>query len=216
MRQFSSRGFIVLVMVAYAILCAIYFVQHYCWDNIFGAVIALPTLFATTLCFMRRRHGGWAIPLALLFSTLGDYAGAMDNFLAQLSLFAVAHIFFICDFLSKYRLSWWRSLALVATALVTGGYLGFIIAYISNPMMKNAVVIYGIVIWLMAASTIVQQRQYRGWYIVAALLFVFSDSVIAYGFVEQLPYATLLIMPTYYAAQAIFTVLYMLRKRQLN
>ena len=212
MRQFSSKGFISLAMVAYTILCTIYFVQHYCWDNIFGVVIALPTLLATTLCFMRRRHGGWCIPLALAFSTMGDYAGAMDNFLAQLSLFAVAHIFFINDFLPRHKLSWRKLIAIVIVAVVIGFYLSFIVRHVGDVTIKSAIIIYGIIIWLMAVSAIAQSCRHAGWYILAALLFVFSDGVIAYGFVEQLPYATALIMPTYYAAQAIFTVLYMQRK----
>ncbi len=213
MRQFSSKGFITLVMVAYAILCAIYFVQHYCWDNIFGVVIALPTLFAATLCFMRRRHGGWCIPLALLCSTMGDYAGAAGNFMAQLSLFAVAHIFFINDFLPRHKLSWPKSIAIAALAVAAGLYLNFIVGHVGDATIKSAIVIYGVVIWLMAASAIAQSRDGYGWYVVAAMLFIFSDGVIAYGFVEPLPCATALIMPAYYAAQAIFTVLYMQRKQ---
>lgn len=212
MRQFSSKGFITLAMVAYAILAAIYFVQHYCWDNIFGIVIALPTLFAATLCFMRRRHGGWSIPLALAFSTLGDYAGAVDDFLLQVSMFAVAHIFFICDFLSKRKFSPAKIVAIVGIGVAVGFYLRFVASHIAEPAFSRAIIIYGIIIWLMAASAILQQRRHSGWYIVAALLFIFSDGVIAYGFVQKLPYATALIMPTYYAAQAIFTVLYMQRK----
>lgn len=212
MRQFRSAGFITLAMVAYAILATIYFVQYYCWDDVFGIVMPLPTLFAATLCFMRRRHGGWSIPLALAFSTLGDYAGAVDNFLLQVSMFAVAHIFFICDFLPKRKFSAIKLLAIVGIAVAAGLYLNFVTAHIAEPAFSRAIIIYGIIIWLMAASAILQQRRHSGWYIVAALLFIFSDGVIAYGFVEKLPYATALIMPTYYAAQAIFTVLYMQRK----
>lgn len=214
MRQFSSRGFIVLAMVAYCILATLYFVQHFCWDNIFGITIALPTLFATTLAFMRRRHGGWCIPLALLLSAMGDYAGAMDNFMAQLSLFAGAHIFFICDFLPHRKFSLWRVISVVSVAVIAGLYLGFIISNISDRTIATAIVVYGIIIWCMAASAILQQRRHRIWYIVAALLFIFSDGVIAYGFVEPISYSTLLIVPTYYAAQAIFTVLYMQCKQQ--
>lgn len=216
MRQFSSKGFISLVMVAYTILCAIYFIQHFCWDNIFGEVIALPTLFATTLAFMRRRHGGWLIPLALAFSTMGDYAGATDNFLAQVTLFAAAHIFFICDFSPHHKFSPLRVLAALGLAVVAGVYLWFVGSHITQREICLSIAIYGCIIWLMGSTAIMQERQHRGWYIVAALLFIFSDSVIAYGFVEQLPYATLLIMPTYYAAQAIFTVLFMLRQRAAN
>ena len=145
MRQFRSAGFITLAMVAYAILAAIYFVQYYCWDDIFGIVMPLPTLFAATLCFMRRRHGGWSIPLALAFSTLGDYAGAVDNFLLQVSMFAVAHIFFICDFLPKRKFSAIKLLAIVGIAVAAGLYLNFVTAHIAEPAFSRAIIIYGII-----------------------------------------------------------------------
>ena len=51
--------------------------------------------------------------------------------------------------------------------------------------------------------------QYRGayaaWFRLAALLFVFSDSVIAWGrFVAPIPCRTCVVMITYYAAQYLF------------
>ena len=212
MRQFSSKGFIVLVMVAYTILCAIYFVQHYAWDNIFGETILLPTLFATTLAFMRRRHGGWFIPLALAFSTMGDFAGAMDNFIAQVSFFAVASIFFICDF-KPYR-SYTASGVIGVCALVCAAttFLMYILQSVPSETFRYAIGIYAVIIALMAAAAILQERKYRSWYIIAALLLVLSDSAIAYSIAKGVN-TTLFVMPTYYAAQAIFTVLYMLRKR---
>lgn len=216
MRQFSSKGFITLAMVAYCILASVYFIQHYCWDNIFGITIALPTLFATTLTAMRRRHGGWFIPLALLFSTLGDYAGSVDNFLMQVMFFAFAHIFFICDFLPHRKFSAIKAAAIAGIGIAAVGYLGFVCSHITEVSFSRAIMVYGLIIWLMGSAAILQNRQYRGWYIAAAMLFIFSDGVIAYGFVEQLPYSTALIMPTYYAAQAIFTVLYMLRQKGSN
>lgn len=212
MRQFSSKGFIVLVMVAYAILCAIFFVQHYAWDDIFVKTMILPTLFATTLAFMRRRHGGWAIPLALAFSTMGDYAGAVDNFLTQVTLFAVAHIFYICDFWPKRRYTAGGLIGVSALVAAATLYLMHILPSVEPEAFRYAIVAYAAIIAVMASGAILQERPYRAWYIVAATLFVFSDGAIAYGMAMGQP-TTLVVMPTYYAAQAIFTVLYMLRKK---
>lgn len=212
MRQFSSRGYIVLVMVAYCILATIYFVQHYAWDNIFGITVALPTLFATTLTAMRRRHGGWFIPLALAFSMLGDYAGSTDNFTMQVAMFAVAHIFFICDFWPKRRYTAGGVIGALALVVAATLYVMYILPSIEPAAFRQAIVIYAIIIAFMATAAILQERKYRLWYIVAALLFVFSDGAIAYGMAMGQA-TTHLVMPTYYAAQAIFTVLYMLRKQ---
>lgn len=212
MRQFSSKGFIILVMVAYAILAVIYFVQHYCWDNLFGITIALPTLFATTLTAMRRRHGGWAIPLALAFSTMGDYAGATGNFLSQVTLFAVAHIFFICDFWPNRRYTAGGLFGVSALVAATTLFMMYILPAVEPQTFRYAMIVYAFIIALMASAAILQESKYRGWYIAAALLFVISDGAIAYGMAKGQT-VTAVIMPTYYAAQAIFTVLYMLRKR---
>lgn len=199
-------------MIAYAILAAIYFVQHYCWDNIFGITIALPTLFATTLTAMRRRHGGWAIPLALAFSTMGDYAGATGSFMSQVTLFAVAHIFFICDFWPYRRYTAGGLFGVSALVAVVTLCMMHILHSIEPQMFRHAMVAYAFIITFMASAAILQDRQYRGWYVAAALLFVVSDAAIAYGMAKGVG-LTAVIMPTYYAAQAIFTVLYMLRKR---
>ncbi|MBP3290077.1 MAG: lysoplasmalogenase [Alistipes sp.] len=212
MRQFSSRGYIVLVMIAYCILATIYFVQHYAWDNIFGITVALPTLFATTLTAMRRRHGGWFIPLALGFSMLGDYAGSTDNFTMQVAMFAVAHIFFICDFWPKRRYTAGGVIGALALVVAATLYVMYILPSIEPAAFRQAIVIYAIIIVFMATAAILQERKYRLCYIVAALLFVFSDGAIAYGMAMGQA-TTHLVMPTYYAAQAIFTILYMLRKQ---
>jgi len=59
------------------------------------------------------------------------------------------------------------------------------------------------------AGMLYSALQYRGayaaWFRLAALLFVFSDSVIAWGrFVAPVPCRTCVVMITYYAAQYLF------------
>ena len=62
---------------------------------------------------------------------------------------------------------------------------------------------------LVVAGMLYSALQYRGayaaWFRLAALLFVFSDSVIAWGrFVAPVPCRTYVVMITYYAAQYLF------------
>ncbi|MBQ5854344.1 MAG: lysoplasmalogenase, partial [Alistipes sp.] len=65
-----------------------------------------------------------------------------------------------------------------------------------------------------AAVTLNIESKHRVWYIVAALLFVFSDSCIAWNkFIARFDYAGLAIMTTYFTAQFIFANL-ALRERK--
>ena len=153
------------------------------------------------------------IPLALLASAAGDYAGSTGNFIMQVAFFAVAHIFYICDFLPRRAAI--RSNLGFATALavITIGYLSFVLAHIDSHAEFIAVAIYGLIIFTMGASAIFQQRPHKWWYVVAALLFILSDSLIVFGkYIAPLPNRSLWVMTTYYAAQGLFMTLHLNRK----
>lgn len=67
------------------------------------------------------------------------------------------------------------------------------------------VAVYGLVIAGMLYSALQYRGAYAAWFRLAALLFVFSDSVIAWGrFVAPVPCRTCVVMITYYAAQYLF------------
>ena len=154
----------------------------------------------------------WEVALALVFSLIGDYAGSCHNFMSQMGSFAVAHIFYICDFWPKRRYTAGGLIGVSALVAAATLYLMHILPSVEPEAFRYAIVAYAAIIAVMASGAILQERPYRAWYIVAATLFVFSDGAIAYGMAMGQP-TTLVVMPTYYAAQAIFTVLYMLRKK---
>jgi hypothetical protein len=67
-----------------------------------------------------------------------------------------------------------------------------------------------LIIGSMAAVTLFIDSPRRWYYTAAALIFVFSDSCIAWNkFVEKFAYAGITIMATYFAAQLIFANLYL-------
>ena len=154
------------------------------------------------------------IPLALLASAAGDYAGSTGNFIMQVAFFAVAHIFYICDF--GPRRAAIRSNLGYATALavITIGYLGFVLAHIESQIEFIAVAIYGLIIYIMGATAIFQQRRFYAWYIVAAMLFILSDSLIVCGkYLVTVPHGNTWVMLTYYAAQGLFMTLHLSRRQ---
>ena len=177
-----------------------------------GWFVAVPTLYAAIIAATASRTGGVAIPLALLSSAAGDYAGSMGNFIMQVAFFAVAHICYICDFAPRRIASRSRMAGAMALAVVTLCYLGFVLAHIEQQSEFVAVAIYGLIIYIMGASAIYQSRARYGWYVVAALLFIFSDSLIVCGkYIVAVPNGREWIMLTYYAAQGLFMTLHAMR-----
>ena len=202
----QSKGYRYSAITIYILLAVAFFFIH-------GWFVAIPTLYAAIATAANRKAGGYMIPLALLASAAGDYAGSQGNFIMQVAFFAVAHIFYICDFLPRRAAI--RSNLCYATALaaITIGYLGFVLAHIESQIEFVAVAIYGLIIFTMGATAIFQQRPLKWWYVVAALLFILSDSLIVFGkYIAPLPNRSLWVMTTYYAAQGIFMTLHLNRK----
>lgn len=177
--------------------------------------VAVPTLFATVATALNFKRGGWLIPLALLASSAGDWAGAMGEFIFQIAFFAVAHIFYIADFAPKCKFSLKRIVALVLFSAIVLPFLGYVLMHIGNRVELIAVAIYGVLIYSMGFTALIQNRKFSMFYAIAAMLFIFSDSCIAYNrFVEHIPNATMWIMTTYYAAQGIFCTLHLTREEK--
>ena len=200
-----SRTKVRLSVAGFLLLAATFFFIR-------GWFVAVPTLYAAIIAATASRTGGVAIPLALLSSAAGDYAGSMGNFIMQVAFFAVAHICYICDFAPRRIASRSRMAGAMALAVVALCYLGFVLAHIEQQSEFVAVAIYGLIIYIMGASAIYQSRARYGWYVVAALLFIFSDSLIVCGkYIVTVTNGTLWIMLTYYAAQGLFMTLHAMR-----
>jgi uncharacterized membrane protein YhhN len=179
-----------------------------------GWFVAVPTLYAALIAAMASRTGGVAIPLALLFSAAGDYAGSTGNFIMQVALFAVAHICYISDFAPRRVASRGRFAGATALAVVTLCYLGLVLSHIASQAEFVAVAIYGLIIYIMGATAIFQQRRFYAWYIVAAMLFILSDSLIVCGkYLVTVPHGNTWVMLTYYAAQGLFMALHLSRRQ---
>lgn len=179
-----------------------------------GWFVAVPTLYAALIAAMASRTGGVAIPLALLFSAAGDYAGSTGNFIMQVALFAVAHICYISDFAPRRVASRGRFAGATALAVVTLCYLGLVLSHIASQAEFVAVAIYGLIIYIMGATAIFQQRRFYAWYIVAAMLFILSDSLIVCGkYLVTVPHGNTWVMLTYYAAQGLFMTLHLSRRQ---
>ena len=212
-----NKGQKIALVAGFLILAVLYFFvgEWGCDWLICRRWVAVPTLFATVATALNFRRGGWLIPLALLASSAGDWAGAMGEFIFQIAFFAVAHIFYIADFAPKCKFSLKRIVALVLFSAIVLPFLGYVLMHIGYRVEMIAVAIYGVLIYSMGFTALIQNRKFSILYAIAAMLFIFSDSCIAYNrFVEHIPNATMWIMTTYYAAQGIFCTLHLTREEK--
>jgi alkenylglycerophosphocholine/alkenylglycerophosphoethanolamine hydrolase len=198
------------IIGVFFILTLYYFIaEHSSW------FIAMPALFLGLATLAHSREGGWAIPAALFLSAIGDYQGSEHNFILQVLFFALAHIFYIVDFLPKRNLSNRNKYVASIPYIYAVAFLILLISHMSHAVEMVAVVIYALIIATMGASALVMEIKHKWWYVIAAVLFIFSDSVIVYNkYIEHIPNASLWIMTTYYAAQGLFATLCLLRRKE--
>lgn len=201
----SEQKFMRAAVVAFLLLAATFFFVK-------GWFVAVPTLFAAMATAANAQRGGYAIPLALLFSAAGDYAGSEGSFLFQVGFFAVGHLCFIADFFACRKPTRKKGIWAAVLAVVTVVYLSVVLSYIVSEAEYVAVTVYAMIIYSMGATAILQQRKRYGWYVVAAVLFILSDSLIVFDkYIAQIPARSVWIMTTYYAAQGLFMTMHLMR-----
>mgnify|MGYP003296100289 FL=1 len=153
----------------------------------------------------------WQITLALLFSAIGDYFGSCGNFIGQMGCFAVAHIWFVIYFIERYLKKVEHDRKLTPKAK---GYLGMVIICTASllaiaffkiaPGTEPGIIRTGICIYacLIGAMMFMALLQRSSLFALGAVLFVFSDLIIAWNmFVEPVPHAGYMIIIPYFAAQ---------------
>ena len=207
----SSR----VVITLFILFAALYFFRgaiecnHFLWLDF---TKALPVVFLGVITWIA--GGNKLLPIALLLSACGDIAGEHRQLLWQIGFFAVAHIAFVLYFVRMAKVTRYRVVAIALWAVAMLLFGSFIVSHISNVVIAVACAVYILIIGSMVGSTILIESKYRLWYIVAALIFVFSESCIAWNrFVEKFNGAGLAIMTTYFAAQLIFATLYLKERK---
>lgn len=209
-----SAGVLAKTMtIGYAVLVAAYFVNYGGGGGsqlLDDMVKTLPVLLLSLCAWLAGGRGWQLLPLALLFSAAGDWAGEHRLFLWQVGLFLVAHIAYAVHFFCKARID---RAGLTCSALLVCASVAlasFLLPHIASTAERIACGGYIAVISTMAAGAIMRQGSWRWLGVAAALLFMFSDSCIAWNrFVERIPHAGVWIMSTYFVAQYIFARIYL-------
>ena len=166
--------------------------------------VAYPVLLLSLSLFYLRLKPLIPVGAALLLSAVGDAAGAGGMFIPQMLFFALAHGAYMCYFLPQAQVAPRPFVWPVLTALLLFLFV-CIVPRAADPAERAGVAVYGLVVAGLLYSALQYRGAYAAWFRLAALLFVFSDSVIAWGrFVAPVPCRTYVVMITYYAAQYLF------------
>lgn len=153
----------------------------------------------------------WQMCLAMLCSALGDYMGTCGNFIGQMGFFALAHIWIIIYFIKRYRNKVEPDKKLTSKAK---GYTTMVLLCVSvllciaftkimpgapEGIEKIGASCYAVIICTMLTFGLLQRSSL---YALGAVLFVFSDFILAWNrFVEPVPYRDYLVLVTYFLAQ---------------
>lgn len=154
-----------------------------------------------------------AILLGMAFSCIGDIALMLpfDAFVPGLIAFLLAHVCYIVAFRAGFRAGRGLVFAAALLAVFAGINLAGLWPLLPNDL-RIPVVVYVVVLALMATLALARAWANNAatpsaptsarWAAIGAVLFVISDSVLAWDrFGGGLPAATLCVLSTYYAAQ---------------
>lgn len=188
----------------FLICAALYFIPGAVIPHKIAFPLAILSIAALWLC-------PWQMCLALFCSTIGDYMGSTGNFIAQMGFFASAHIWMIWFFTDRYlhKVEHDRKLTakakgymvmviFCAIALLAAAFTK-IIPETPTGIIRIGTATYAVLICLMMVSAMLQRSSL---YALGAVLFVFSDFILAWNkFTDPIPHAGLFIMIPYYLGQ---------------
>lgn len=158
----------------------------------------------------------WQMLLAMIFSAAGDYMGSCGDFIGQMGFFALAHVWLITFFISRYCKKVERDGKLTAKAkgflAIMAFCVGVVLVFALTNITSHApegVIRIGTQVYAVAICTMLMMAllQRSSLYALGAVLFVFSDFILAWNkFVEPVPYRNYLVLGTYFLAQWLLFV----------
>lgn len=153
----------------------------------------------------------WQMILAMLCSAAGDFLGARDCFIGQMGMFALAHIWMIWFFVGRYlakvehdrrltgKAKGYTAMLLLCAAVLLIVVFVRIVPFAPVGIIHTGVGVYSVLICIMLVMALLQRSSL---YALGAVLFVFSDFILAWNmFTEPIPNAGALILVPYFLGQ---------------
>lgn len=147
---------------------------------------------------------------AMAFSFIGDLCGSYHFFIGQMSAFAAAHLMMIIYFITRMRKDGrgrsrrQKSFVYLGTTVAVCLFVFaaiYIVPHAPAGVIRTGCTIYSLLICTMLATALMQRN---GILAAGAILFVFSDAVLAWNkFVSPVEGQKYLIMIPYYGAQML-------------
>ncbi|MDR0270615.1 lysoplasmalogenase [Paenibacillus sp.] len=136
----------------------------------------------------------------LFFCMLGD--GLLQWFIIGLTAFLVGHLFYLSAFSTRWKFSTIR-ISVLIPLICYAGFMGWQLYQglesSGKTTLEAPVLLYLIAIMLMGFFAVMSGSLMAS---CGALLFLASDSILSWNmFISAVPYSSILIMTTYYAAQ---------------
>ncbi|MCB9433260.1 MAG: lysoplasmalogenase [Ardenticatenaceae bacterium] len=173
---------------------------------------ALPILL---LAIWNSNSSGWVVA-ALLFSAVGDIALALDGeryFVIGLGAFLLGHLCYIAAFLQNPAFQPVSLLPIIIILLLGGVVTWQLWPHLGK--LKVPVVVYIVVSMGMGVSASLQ-RPFSWLAVVGAITFMLSDTGIAVDkFLRPFPHRDFLVMGSYYLAQLLITLGFVLSQTRL-
>ncbi|MFF2877428.1 lysoplasmalogenase [Gottfriedia sp. NPDC057991] len=152
------------------------------------------------------------ILLGLIFCMIGD--GTLIWFVVGLSAFLIGHLLYAAGFISGWKFSIYRALAIIPIAIYAFFLCSNLVKSLNESGQESLVI--PVIAYSVAISLMVFTASMTGnkWAIFGSLLFIISDSILSWDlFVESVKYGHELIMITYYSAQFLIAKSIINRKR---
>nr|XP_021512977.1 lysoplasmalogenase isoform X1 [Meriones unguiculatus] len=191
-------------LVPFILACSLYFLLWIPEDqpSWVSALVKCQPILCLLVFLWAVGPGGsytWLLQGALVCSAVGDACLIWpEAFLYGMAAFSAAHLFYLWAF----GLSPLKPGLLLFTTLASLIYDIFLLPHLELNMALP-VLAYGLILNSMLWRSLVWGGGV-GW---GAVLFTVSDGVLAWNtFVHSLPFARIVIMSTYYAAQLLFTL----------
>ena len=179
------------------------------WYTIFKPTTTLLIIALSIIIYKKQKtHYTIFISIALLFALIGDILLIGNQyFIFGLAAFLIAHIFFTIAF-STVKKFFSKPIYLIILLSIGAAYYYFLFPHLDGYNIPVIVYLLTIVIMNWQALSLSADKKQNNIQMlgVAALLFSFSDGVIAFDkFVDSLHYSSILILPTYWMAITVFT-----------